>query len=174
VVRRYEPKKTEEPPRERAHAMALRALAHRPRTEAEIRARLARAELAAEADETVAWLLRLGYLDDAAYARARARGLLSGGRAGPRLAERRLRAAGIAEVDARAAIRDALEAAGGAGEGDPEVALCRALATRRARGADPATLDDKARARLTRWLLGRGFAGGVVARVVGTFEDSEV
>jgi hypothetical protein len=35
-------------------------------------------------------------------------------------------------------------------------------------------LDDRARARLARWLLGRGFAGPVVARVVGTFDDSDV
>ena len=29
-------------------------------------------------------------------------------------------------------------------------------------------------ARLARWLLGRGFAGQVVARVVGAYDDSEV
>jgi regulatory protein len=152
--------------------MALRALAHRPRSEAEIRARLARAELAAEADETVAWLARLGYLDDAAYARARARGLVTGGRAGPRLAERRLRSAGIAEGAAREAIRAALEEATGVGGGSAEVALCQALAERRAKGP-VAALDARARARLARWLLGRGFAGPVVARVVGAFDDSD-
>jgi regulatory protein len=55
-----------------------------------------------------------------------------------------------------------------------EVALCRAVAERRARGAEIGSLDEKARARLARWLLGRGFAGPVVARVVGTFDDSDV
>jgi regulatory protein len=153
--------------------MALRALASRPRSEAEIRARLARAELAAEADDTVAWLARLGYLDDAAFARARARGLVTGGRAGPRLAERRLRAAGIDEAAARAAVRGALEEETGARGGGAELALCRALAERRAKGS-LAALDDRGRARLARWLLGRGFAGPVVARVVGTFDDTDV
>lgn len=154
--------------------MALRALAHRPRSEAEIRARLARADLAAEADDTVAWLARLGYLDDAAYARARARGLVTGGRAGPRLAERRLRAAGIGEAAAKAAVRGALEEASGVGGGNAELALCRSLAARRAKGRALESLDDRDRARLARWLLGRGFAGPVVARVVGTFDDSDV
>jgi regulatory protein len=153
--------------------MALRALANRPRSEAEIRARLARAELGAEADDTVAWLLRLGYLDDAAFARARARGLVTGGRAGPRLVERRLRAAGIAEGAAREAIRAAVEEAAGGTGTSAEVALCRAQAERRAKGA-VASLDDKGRARLARWLLGRGFAGPVVSRVVGTFDDMDV
>jgi regulatory protein len=37
-----------------------------------------------------------------------------------------------------------------------------------------ASLDERERARLARWLLGRGFAGPIVARVVGTFEDSDV
>lgn len=168
------PRKTEETPRERARAMALRALAARPRSEAELRARLVRAELAGEADETIAWLRRLGYLDDAAFARARARGLVTNGRAGPRLAERRLRAAGIGEADARAAVRAAVEEAAGEGGGSAEVSLCRALAARRAKGRPVSDLDDRDRARLARWLLGRGFAPSVVARVVGTFDDSDV
>jgi regulatory protein len=167
-------KKVDESPRERARAMALRALAHRPRSEAEIRARLARADLAPEADDTVAWLSRLGYLDDDAFARARAQGLVTGGRAGPRLAERRLLAAGIGEGAARAAVRKALEAAAGGTGVNAEEAHCRALAARRTRGAELAALDDRARARLARWLLGRGFAPPVVARVVGTFDDVDV
>jgi len=153
--------------------MALRALAHRPRSEAEIRSRLGKAELGAEADETVAWLMRLGYLDDAAFARARARGLVTGGRAGPRLVERRLRAAGIVDAAARDAIREAMQEATGERGVPAEVALCRALAARRVKGGDVGGLEDKARSRLARWLLGRGFAGPVVARVVGTFDDSD-
>jgi regulatory protein len=154
--------------------MALRALAARPRSEAELRARLARAELSAEADDTVAWLSRLGYLDDAAFARARARGLIADGKAGPRLAERRLRAAGIPEGAAREAVREALQEAAGAGGGNAEVAHCRALAERRVKGVALTALDERARARLARWLLGRGFAGPVVARVVGAFDDTDV
>ncbi|WP_242339806.1 MULTISPECIES: RecX family transcriptional regulator [Anaeromyxobacter] len=155
------------PPLARAKALALRFLASRARTEAQVRARLAKAELSAEADAVVGWLRRLGYLDDAAYARARARALVAPGRLGPRLAERRLRTAGIPGDAARAAIAGAVAEGGEGGE----VALCRALAERRARGAALETLDDRARRRLARFLLGRGFAGPVVARVLGIWED---
>ena len=156
---------------DRAKNVALRYLASRARTEAQVRARLARAELAGEADEVVAWLGRLGYLDDAAYARARARALVAPGRAGPRLAERRLRTAGIDRGAARAAVAGALAEAG---EGtDGEVALCRSLAERRVRTTDLAALDDRARQRLARFLLGRGFSGSAVGRVLGVWSDSD-
>jgi regulatory protein len=159
------------PPLVRAKNLALRFLASRARTEAQVRARLAREGLDAEADETVAWLRRLGYLDDAAYARARARALVAPGRLGPRLAERRLRVAGIDRGPAREAIAAALAEAGEGSEG--EVSLCRALAERRARTAAFAELDDRARRRLARFLLGRGFSGSAVARVLGVYVDSE-
>lgn len=162
-----------ETPLARARAVALRFLAARARTEAQVRARLEKADLAAVADETVAWLVGLGYLDDAAYARARARALLAPGRLGPRLAERRLAAAGVPADRAREAVAEALAEAGGEGAGSGEAALCRTLASRRARGADPAGLDEDARRRIARFLLGRGFSPGVVARVLGVFADSD-
>lgn len=149
--------------------MALRYLAASARTEAQVRARLARAELPAEADQVVAWLLDLGYLDDARYAQARARALTAPGGLGPRAAERRLLQAGVAAADARRAVAAALaEAPGG------EAERCLTLARRRARGQPLAGLDDRARARLARFLLGRGFAGGVVARTLGAFEDRDL
>lgn len=153
----------------RAKNVALRYLATCARTEAQVRGRLARSELAAEGDEVVAWLLRLGYLDDAAFARARARALVAPGKLGPRAAERRLRTAGIAAGAARAAVADAVAEAGEGTQG--ESALCRTLAERRARTADLAGLDDRALRRLARFLLGRGFSGSVVARVLGIYED---
>jgi regulatory protein len=160
------------PPLARAKAVALRYLASSARTSAQVRARLARAGLAEEADAVEAWLLRLGYLDDAAYARARARALLAPGKLGPRLAERRLLVAGIGPGRAREAIAAALaEAGAGTGGTDAEAGLCRALAERRARTAELAALDPRARQRLARFLLGRGFSGSVVARVLGVFED---
>jgi regulatory protein len=161
----------EQTPLARAKAIALRQLAARPRTEAQVRARLARAELAAEADAVVAWLLRLGYLDDAAYARARSRALVAPGRLGPRLAERRLVAEGVERGRARAAVTEALADAAGREGAAGEAGLCRALAERRAGTTDLAALDARARARLSRFLLGRGFSGPVVARVLGVWED---
>jgi regulatory protein len=153
-----------------AKDLALRYLAARARTEAQVRARLARADLAAEADEVVAWLVGLGYLDDEAYVRSRARALVAPGRLGPRLAERRIVAAGIPAARARAAVAAAVAASGPGGEG--EAALCRTLAVKRARGADLAALDDRARRRLARFLLGRGFSGSAVARALGVYDDS--
>jgi regulatory protein len=149
-----------ERPLERAKALALRVLAHHARSEAQLRARLERAGHGALAAEVLGWLRRLGYVDDAAFARGRARALVGGGRAGPRLAERRLVAAGIPRADARRAVSAALADAG------DEAALCRAALDRKLRGADLDALDARARARTVRFLLGRGFSPEIVARVV--------
>jgi len=155
-------------PLARARARALRLLAARPRTESQIRDRLARAGFEAQAGEVVAWLRGLGYLDDAAYARERARSLLAPGRHGPRLAERRLAAAGVPRELARRAVAEAL-AEGGARAGG-EAARCRVVAERRARGPLDA-LDARERARLGRFLLGRGFSGAAVAAALGVYVD---
>ena len=112
----------------------------------------------------VAWLRGLGYLDDEAYARERARWQLGPGRTGPRLAERRLVSAGVPPALARAAVADALAEPG------EEARRCRALAERRAR-RPLGGLDDRERARVARWLRGRGFSGGAVASVLGVHVD---
>jgi len=150
--------------------VAVRFLAAAARTERQVRARLARAELSGQADAVIEWLRELRYLDDGAYARGRARSLVASGRMGPRTAERRLMQAGIAAGAARAAVAGALaeEAPGG------EAAQCLALALRRARGRPLEALDARARARLARFLLGRGFSGSAVARALGGFEDREL
>lgn len=154
---------------------ALRLLSARPRTEAQIRERLARDGLAEVAPAVVAWLLGLGYLDDDAYARARARSLTAPGRLGPRLAERRLVTAGIDPARARRAVAEALR---GGEEESPdgeaaEARLARALALRRTGGVPLDGLDEKGRARLARFLLGRGFSGRAVAGVLGVHLDVE-
>jgi regulatory protein len=137
-------------------------LAARPRTEAQVRDRLARAGHAEEAGEVVTWLIGLGYLDDAAFARDRARALVAPGRLGPRLAEMRLAAAGIPRESARRAVADAL--------GADETARCRHLAERRAR-RPISDLDDRERARLGRFLLARGFSGRAVSSALGVYVD---
>jgi regulatory protein len=157
-------------PLQKARARALRLLAARPRTEAQVRDRLARAGFGPQADEVVAWLRELRYLDDAAYARDRARSLLAPGRLGPRLAERRLVAAGIPPEQARRAVAGALAGAEGDGPPPGEAARCRLLAERRARGPIEA-LDDRQRARLGRFLLARGFSGSAVSAALGVHVD---
>lgn len=160
-------------PLERAQAACLRVLAHHARTEAQIRRRLERDGLSGQADEAVAWLRRLGYLDDAAWARARARALLAPGCLGPRAALHRLVAAGIPAAAAGRAVDEVLRGPEGeVGRGEAELQLCRALAGHRARAPLDA-LDARARARLARFLLGRGFAEEVVARVMGGSGDAD-
>jgi regulatory protein len=157
-------------PLEQAKALALRLLSERARTERQIRRRLEQAGLGAAADELIAWLHALGYLDDGAYAAARARALLAPGRLGPAAAEQRLVAAGVEPERARSAVAEAL-ADGAVGGGPPEEALCRKLAERRWGGPLPRDLDPRSRARLARFLLGRGFSGDAVARLLGPGED---
>jgi len=159
-------------PLEAAKALSLRLLAVRARSEAEIRSRLARAELSGPADEVLAWLRGLGYLDDAAFARARARALLSPGRLGPREVERRLLRAGLSPSQARAAVLEALRGEEGRAVDVAERELCRILAERRVR-QPLEELDDRSRARLARFLSGRGFGSRAVASVLGIFWDGE-
>jgi regulatory protein len=161
--------KADEQSLQRARAVALRYLAAAARTEVQLRARLKKAELSEHADAVVEWLRELRYLDDVAFASGRARTLVVSGRLGPRVVERRLQKAGIGAGAARAAVARALaeEAPGG------EAALCRALAERRARGTPLDRLDARARGRLARFLLGRGFSGAAVARTLGGFDDRD-
>ena len=88
--------------------------------------------------------------------------LVAPGRLGPRLAEQRLVVSGIPRAAARQAVREAL--------GDAESARCRELAERRAR-VPIAELDDRARARLSRFLLRRGFSGQAVSSALGVYVD---
>ena len=113
----------------------------------------------------VAWLRDLRYLDDDAFARDRAASLVAPGRLGPRMAERRLVAAGIPRDAARRAVREAL--------GDEETKRCRLLAERRAgaAGAVPDDLGEREKARLSRFLLGRGFSGRAVSAALGVYVD---
>jgi regulatory protein len=112
----------------------------------------------------VAWLRGLGYLDDVAYALDRARSLLRPGRLGPRMAERRLVDAGVPRPLAQRAVAEAL------GEPGEEARRCRVLAERRAR-RPPGELEDRERARLARFLRGRGFSGAAIASALGVYVD---
>ena len=161
------------PPLEEAKALALRVLAFHARSEAQVRARLAREGLGDQADEVVGWLRRFRYVDDVAFARGRALALLA--RLGPRLVELRLRAAGVDAALARSAVAAAAEERASERRPDEpaEVALCRAALRARIKGGAAAALDERSRARIARFLLGRGFSGGSVSRVLGLRVDVE-
>jgi regulatory protein len=144
--------------------VAVRLLAARSRTEAELLRALARAKVDPdEAKAAVARLRDLRYMDDRQVATARAKTLVDRGEA-PRRALRRLLSQGVGDSDARAA---AEEARGGLG--DDELAA-RALG-RRLRGRKPA--DEGERRRLFRALVAKGHKPGAAARALGIEWDGE-
>ena len=143
---------------------ALRLLARRARTAAELDSALARAGVeAAERRSALARLEELGYINDRETARARARTRVGQGDA-PRLAARKLEAQGVQPSQARDA---AVEAAEGAGE---EELAARAL-RRRLRGRAPADLREKQR--LLRALVSRGHRPSAAARALGMEWDGD-
>ncbi len=166
----------ENPQIAKAKAKALRLLASRPRTVAQIRDRLAREGLSEASGEVIGWLTRLGYLDDAAFARARVSSLLGQAHLGPRLAERRLLAAGVDAELAKSAVAAFLANPASEEPASPAGAerdLCRIALQRRLRGATVESLEAKDKRRLARFLLGRGFSSQAVAQALGIYFDVE-
>jgi len=142
---------------------ALKLLAARSRTEAELRrALLSRDYPSGEVESAVARVRELGYLDDGEVARSRARSLL-GRSAAPRLAARRLEAQGIDPVLARTAVD------GEAGE-EGEAGLLERALQRRVKGRK---LDDKEKQRVFRSLVQKGFRPSAVAQKLGLDWDGE-
>jgi SOS response regulatory protein OraA/RecX len=135
---------------------AVKLLAARQRTEAELRRALA--DYPAEDVESVlARVKELGYINDRETARGRARTRVGLGDA-PRLAARKLLAQGIAEATAR-------EAASEAAEGVDEDELAARALQRRLRGRKPGS--ERKKLRLLRALIAKGHRGAVAARVLG-------
>src|SRR3954470_15202205 len=142
---------------------ALKLLAARSRTEAELRGGLEkRGYTSAEVQAAVARVRELGYLDDGEVARSRARSLLGRG-AAPRLAARRLEAQGIAPAEARTAVD------GEAGPEGESGLLDRAL-ERRVKGRK---LDQTEKQRVFRSLVQKGFRASAVARKLGLDWDGD-
>jgi regulatory protein len=130
---------------------ALRLLAARDRSEAEVASALRRrGHTGEEIAGVLARCRELGYLDDARFARDRAAALLRQGRAvGWRLAAD-LRSRGVAEETAR-------EAAAAAGGETAEDDVARTLLARRFPGFRFAEADDRERSRVVNFFLRRGF-----------------
>ena len=132
--------------RHQAHNAALRLLAYRPRSEAELRVRLARRGLPpAVVEEAMEHLRERGLLDDEAFARYWVEARQQSSPRGSRLLQRELLTKGIAVDTAREALATAAE----------EEAACRA-AEKKARSL--VNLDYPTfRRRLGQFLLRRGF-----------------
>jgi regulatory protein len=135
-------------------------LGQRELSEAQVRTRLARRGCDADAITTaLERLKRDRTLDDGRVARAAAR-LEAGIRhRGPARVRQRLQSMGLADDVVQKAVTEAFADV-------DESALLDAAFERRLRGRELAELDDKARARLVRALVGQGFSFGAVLRKV--------
>jgi len=140
---------------EPALQLAYDQIARRARSEVELRRRLQKAGSDPDVIERVIERLKeLRYLDDAAFAASRTRGLAARG-FGPRAVAARLYQAGVAPG----------LAADGIGEtfGADEPRLAREALERRLRGRTFRELERRERERLLRWLAGRGFSASAIA-----------
>jgi len=149
-----------------AYVDALRMLARRELSEAQIRQRLARREHAPDdIDSAVARLLAERAIDDVRVAAAIARSQTSVKRRGRLRILRQIEQAGIARAVARRATDEVFESI------DPEALIEAALAKRlrgRERVADKAELG-----RLYRYLIGQGFGPDEVMRALRARTTSE-
>lgn len=143
-----------------ARQAALRLLAVRPRSAAELARRLRMKGYGAEiGEEVIARLREQGLIDDAAFAGSLVRDRVRLRPQGARRMAGELRAKGVDEQTARAAIHETL----GDEETDETELARRAAAKWRPRpGEEPAT----ARRRLHGFLARRGFDGDVIREVV--------
>jgi regulatory protein len=139
--------------------LAVRFLKLRDRSERELRIKLRQKGVEAGAiDEAVEKVRRLGYLDEARMAHARAESLISRGKLGPRGVAARLGRAGVDRAEVQAAVKGALNR-------HDELEIVRALVRKRHPDA-VGSRDPKVRARAVRFLLGRGFSPGVVSKAL--------
>jgi regulatory protein len=142
-----------------AREAALRLLATRPRSAAEISRRLrARGFSAEEVEPVLVRLGEVGLVDDAAFAAMLARERVRARPQGKRRMLAELRGRGVDEETAREAVR---EATGGDADGEAERARRAAARWRPRPGEEP----RRARARLYAFLARRGFDGEVAREV---------
>jgi regulatory protein len=148
-----------EPPRSETQA-ALRYLARRDRTEAQVAAFLIRRGVSAARASTVVRRLRaLGYLNDAAYAQRWAAARLSRKPMGRLRLEAELLAQGVPRALAPAAL---VEAYGGRSERD----LAEALLAQRGSNPGDRAAPVRLRARQARLLRSRGFSEETIEDVI--------
>jgi regulatory protein len=139
---------------------ALRLLAYRPRSERELRQRLARAGCAAPHIEAALEKLRgLKLLDDEAFARSFARDRIENRGFGPLRVERELRLKGVAKPVIGAVLEEKFDREQGK-------ARAKALLERRFRGQD--LNDIKVAHRAVGYLRRRGYRDAVIAEVLKT------
>ncbi|HEX5773734.1 MAG TPA: regulatory protein RecX [Geomobilimonas sp.] len=145
---------------QQAFAAALRILSRRDHSEAELRRKLGdRGYLDSVQDRVVARLKALGYLDDRRSARQWAESAVRSGRGfGPKLRMELTRRGFPSEI-----VEETL--AGIAAHND-ERDLVREILSRKFPAFDPLTASDRDRRRVMGYLQRRGFAAGVLFRML--------
>ncbi|HEY1266218.1 MAG TPA: regulatory protein RecX [Candidatus Binatia bacterium] len=139
---------------------ALRFLAYRPRSEAELRARLARAGFSPQEIEGVLAKLRgLKLLDDEAFARSFARDRIENRGYGPLRVERELRFKGVEKTVIAEVLKESFDR-------ERDNARARAIVERRFRGQD--LKDLKTARRAVAYLRRRGYRDAMIAEVLKT------
>jgi regulatory protein len=139
---------------------ALRFLAYRPRSEAELRARLARAGFAPQEIEGALEKLRgLKLIDDEAFARSFARDRIENRNYGPLRVERELRFKGVAKSVIAEVLQESFDR-------ERDSARARAILERRFRDQD--LKDLKTARRAVAYLRRRGYRDAVIAEVMKT------
>jgi regulatory protein len=142
-----------------AMSRALNLLGYRARSEAQIRDRLRRYGYVEETVENVVLRLKeLGYLDDAEFARLKAREKAR--RYGPRRVSAELRQSGVGEALAQEVVREEFA-------GRSEVGEARSAAARRYNGRGS---DAEAR-RVYGFLVRRGYSAEVCAQVAREYRE---
>jgi SOS response regulatory protein OraA/RecX len=153
-----------------AYTTALRLLASRELSAAQLRAKLLRRRFEPDAVEAaIDTLSRDGSLDDGRVARAAARLEASVRHRGRARVVQRVRQLGIAPDVVQAAVAEVFA------DVDEAMLLDRAL-ERRLRGAELQSLDRRALSRLVRSLLSQGFSSPAIQarlRARGTSDDKE-
>lgn len=149
----------------RAEGKAFRLLTLRAHSEKELRAKLHAGGFADAVVERVVGRCReLGYLNDEAFARQRARVLAVSRLAGDRQIAFDLRERGI---DAGLSARVIAEVRGELGEEEAAARLLR----KKIRGRSVAALEDREKAGLARSLMGRGFPAGLILKTLNNAEE---
>ncbi|CAN5208090.1 recombination regulator RecX [soil metagenome] len=150
---------------ERALELALRHLGRRDRTEAELRRHLAAKDVGeAQADAALAEVARMGYLDDARYARTFAEDRRNLDGWGTERIERRLLALGVD--------REHIAAALGARDGTDELQAALELLRRRYRDVVPG--GERERERALAMLVRKGYELELAYDAVRAFERAAV
>jgi regulatory protein len=152
----------------RARERALRLLALRGRSRAELRKKLAERDFSKSViDRVLENLGELGYLDDEAFAVNRTRHLAVNRLYGNRKIEEQLREKGVTREAARAAIGEVREEF-------PELQGIARSAARKLQGRGIDGLSKKERLSLARTLQGKGYHLGMILDYLGKYEEGTV